>query len=61
VNSCRYCDVSDKEYDQLNAMIETMKEQHTHFLSEMREFGLLYEADPSLPFPRLEASLYDDC
>jgi len=27
----------------------------------MREFGLLHETDYSLPFPRLEASLYDDC
>jgi len=26
----------------------------------MREFGLLYEAHPSPPFPRLEASLYND-
>ena len=27
----------------------------------MNEFGLLHETDPSLPFSRLEASLYDDC
>ena len=27
----------------------------------MRECGLLHEIDPSLPFPRLESSLYDDC
>ena len=38
-----------------------MNEQHTHFVNEMRECGLLHETDPSLPFVRLEASLYDDC
>jgi len=27
----------------------------------MREFHLLHETDPSLPFLRLEASLYVDC
>ena len=27
----------------------------------MREFGLLHEINLSLPFPRLTASLYDDC
>ena len=27
----------------------------------MRKCGLLHEADPSLPFPGLESSLYDDC
>jgi len=32
-----------------------------HFVSEMRECGSLHEVDPSLPFPRFEASLYDDC
>ena len=31
-----------------------------HFVSEMRECGLLHKTNPSLPFPRLEASLYDD-
>ena len=31
----------------LDAMIETMNEQHEHFVSEMREFGLLHETDPS--------------
>ena len=42
-------------------MIEVINEQHMHFLSEMREFGLLHKTDPSLPFPALEASLCDDC
>jgi len=42
-------------------MIETMNERLEHFVSEMREFDLLSETDPNLPFPRLEASLYDDC
>ena len=41
-------------------MIATMNERHEHFVSEMREFGLLYETDPSLPIPRLESSLYND-
>jgi len=36
-----------------------MNEQLEHFLSEMREFGLLYETNPSLPIPKLESSLYD--
>jgi len=42
-------------------MIEIMNEQHTHFISEMSECGLLYETYPSLLFPRLKTSLYDDC
>ena len=37
-----------------------MNERHAHFLSEMREFDLLHETDPSIPIPRLESSLYDD-
>jgi len=41
--------------------METMNEQHTHFAGEVREFGLLHEINPSLPFPRLKACLYDDC
>jgi len=41
-------------------MVEIMNEQHEHFVSEVREFGLLHETDPSLPIPRLESSLYDD-
>jgi len=32
-----------------------------NFVIEMREFHLLHDTDPSLPFPRLEASLYVDC
>jgi len=42
-------------------MIETMNEQHTHVVSEMREFGLMSETYPSLPFLRFKVSLYDDC
>jgi len=38
-----------------------MNERHKHFVCEMKEFGLLNYIDPSLPFLRLEASLYDDC
>ena len=42
-------------------MIETMNERREHFVSEMREFSLLPETNPSLPIPRLKSSLYDDC
>ena len=61
LNSCPYYDPYDESYAKLDAMIETMNEQHEHFVSEMREFGLLHETDPSLPIPKLESSLYDDC
>jgi len=61
VNSYPYYDVSDELYAQPNAMIETMNEEHTHFVSEMREFDLLSETDPSLTSPGLKVSLYDDC
>ena len=44
----------------LNAIIDKMNEQHTHFDHEMRD-NLLHEIDPSRPFPRLEANLHDDC
>jgi len=37
-----------------------MNERHEHFVSEMTEFGLLHETNPSPPIPRLESSLYDD-
>ena len=37
-----------------------MKEQQEHFVSEMKEFGLLQETGPSLPIPRVDSSLYDD-
>jgi len=61
VNSYPYYNVSDEAYARLYSMIETMNERHEHFVSDKKEFGLLYEAHPSVPFPRLEASLYDDC
>jgi len=38
-----------------------MNELYEHFVSAMREFGLIHETDRSLPFPRLEVTLYDDC
>jgi len=60
VNSCPCYDVSIEWYAKLNAMIETMNEQHTCFVSEMRESGLMHKTDLSLSFPRLESSLYDD-
>jgi len=40
-------------------MLETMNERHGHFVSEMREFGLLHEPNCSLPIPRLQCSLCD--
>jgi len=61
VNCYPYYDVSDESYTRLSAMMETMNEQLEHFGSEMRDFGLLSDTDSSLPVPRLETSLYDDC
>ena len=61
VNYFSYYDVSNESYAGLNAMTKIMNKRHEHFVSEIRQFGLLYEDRPSLPFPRLEASLYDDC
>jgi len=61
VNSCPYYDVFDECYARLDGMIGTMNEQHEHFVSRIRECGLLHENGPSLPCPRLEARLYDDC
>jgi len=60
VNSCLYYNISDESYARLNAIIETINEQHERFVSEMREFHLLHETDPSPPIPRLESTLYDD-
>jgi len=40
--------------------MEIMKEQQDHFVSEMREFSLLHEIDPSPPIPWLESILHDD-
>ena len=60
VNSCPYYDVFDECYARFDAMIGTMDEQHERFVSRMRECKLLRETDPSLPYPRLEARLYDD-
>ena len=60
VNSCPYYDIFDESYVRLDAMIGTMNERHENFIREMREFGLFYETNPSLPIPRLESSLYDD-
>jgi len=42
-------------------MIETINEQHKHFISEIKELSLLRETHPSLLSSRIEASLYDDC
>jgi len=60
VNSCPSYDVFNESCARLNALIETTKERREHFISEMREFGLLHETDLSLPIPRLESSPYDD-
>jgi len=61
VNFYSFDDVSGESYARLNAMIETMNEQHEHVISEMMAFGLLNETDPSIPSPRFDASLYNDC
>jgi len=49
MNFCPYYDVSSESYGRLNAIIETINEQHKHCVSEMREWGLLHEIHPSLP------------
>ena len=55
-------DVFNEEYARLNAMIYIMNERYTHFVTTMREFGLLHETEPTLPFPRLEANFFfNDC
>ena len=59
MNSDLYYDVFGEAYARLNAMKETMNEQDTHFVSDKRECGLLHKTDPSLPFLRLECSLYN--
>jgi len=59
-NFCPYYDISDESYARLNSIIDIMNELHEHFVSEMREFGLLHEIDPCLPIPRLESDFYDD-
>ena len=61
VNSCPYYNVSNECYARLDAMIGIMNEQHERFISRMRECSLLHETNPSLPYPRLGACLYDDC
>ena len=38
-----------------------MNERHEHFISEMREFSLLHEIDPTLASPKCEASHYNGC
>jgi len=61
VNFCPYFYVSDEAYVSLNALVMIINERLEHFVSEMREFDLLSETDPSLTFLRLKASVYDDC
>ena len=48
VNSCPYYDISNESYARLNAIIETMNEQHEHFVSETREFGRVLKKERSL-------------
>ena len=38
-----------------------MNEQYERFVSRMKECDLVHETDISLPYPRLEARLYNDC
>ena len=61
MNSCTFYDVFDECYARFDAMIGTMNEKHECFIGRMREYDLLHEIDPSLPCPKLEARLYDDC
>jgi len=61
VNTCPYYDVFNECYARLDAIIGIINKQHDRFVSRMRECGLLHETDHSLPCPRLEARLYDDC
>ena len=49
-----------KSYARLNDMIETMNKRYEHFASQMREFDLLHEIDPSLPILRYKSSLHHD-
>jgi len=50
MHSCPYYNVFDEFYVRLNAMAETMNEQHKHFVSEISECGLLQETGPALLF-----------
>ena len=49
-------DISVESDARPNTIIEIINEQHEHFVSEMREFGLLRKTDSSPPIPRLESS-----
>ena len=60
VKFCPYNDVPNELYSSLNAMTETTNEQHKYVVSEMKEFRLLHETDPSLPLRRLKVSLVID-
>jgi len=60
VNYCPCYDGFDDAYARFNTMIVIMNEQHEHFVSQLTEFCLLHETNPSQPFLRLEVSLYDD-
>ena len=59
-NSCPYYDIFDKCYAKFNTVIETLNEQYTHFVSEMKEYGLMYETNPGLPFFGPKANLYGE-
>jgi len=60
VNSCPSYDVFIDSCARLTVLMETIKEQQDQFVSELREFSLLHEIDPSLPIPKLESNLHDD-
>ena len=60
MHSCPHYDISNECHARLSAMIGKVHEQHTRFVSKMRECGLLHETDPNLASPRLEVSLYED-
>ena len=59
VNSCPYYDALDESYARIYIVIKTMNE-HKCFVGEARELDLLGASDPSLPFLKLETSLYDN-
>ena len=60
MNFCPYYVISNEWYAKLNAVIETMNEQHECFVGKVREYDLLHENNPSPSSPRLEVSLFDD-
>ena len=61
MSSYLHYDVFGERYANFGAMMGITNEPLKDFASEMRKCGILHGTDPSTSFPRLEASLYDDC